>query len=70
MTTRAEPEPLDDDFIEYIARRQGLNRDEARARLSEWLYLYFLSEASKRAQERSVAAAATCAFAANPPGPR
>ena len=69
MTHRTEPEPLDDDFIEYIARRQGVDRDEARARLSEWLYLYFLSESS-RLHQRRPRDVPTCAFSASSPDPR
>lgn len=70
MNPRGEPEPLDNDFIEYIARRQGVDIDEARARLSEWLYLYFLSEGSRLRQRGVQGAAATCAFSASSPDPR
>ena len=69
MNGAAEPEPLDDDLVDYIARRQGVDRAEASARLSEWLYLYFLSEASRRARARP-REAPTCASSANPLAPR
>jgi hypothetical protein len=37
---------LDDDLVDYIARRQGVGRDVALERLSEWLYLCFLTQVS------------------------
>jgi hypothetical protein len=51
---------LDDDLVDYIARRQGVDRNVARERLSEWLYLCFLTQASdplKRNRLMSPAAA-------------
>jgi hypothetical protein len=53
--TPADPsfDPECFDFVEYVARRRGLPREEAAAVVRTWLMTYEPSEAAKRAVGRA-----------------